>query len=106
MKRTGRLGFLLLTLISLTAGAVLPSAGLAGDTVAEAADNVVFGLPDSMGGGDAITGVDGDPDDVIGGNKDHSGTTDEDGHGEEIVRDLRLFEEMMRYLSSIFSLRI
>ena len=105
MKRTGWIGILLLAWISVAAWAVQPLAAYAGELPENSGNDAVYCLHGMVGDGKAPAGVDGDPDDVIGGNKNQSGATGAGGSGEEIAPEIRLIEKFLRHVIVIIWLQ-
>ena len=105
MKRTGWIGILLLAWISVAVGAVQPLAAYAGDLTVNSGDSPAYCLSGTLGDENTSIGVDGDPDDVIGGNKGQTDTSDADGSGDGNDPDVWLIEEFLRYVITIIWLQ-
>ena len=105
MKRTGWIGILLLAWISVAVVAVQPLAANAGDLPGNSDNSPTYCLSGAVDDENTSVGVDGDPDDVIGGNKGQSGTLDVDGSGGKIDQDVWLIEEFLRYVITIIWLQ-
>ena len=105
MKRTGWIGILLLAWISVAAWAVQPLAAFAGDLPGNSGNDPVYCLSGTPGDENTSASVDGDPDDVIGGNKGQTDTTDADGSGDGSDPDFWLIEEFLRYVIPIIWLQ-
>ena len=104
MKRTGWIGILLLAWILVAAGAAEPLATYAGELPENSGNDPVYCSHGTVDG-KAPAGVDGDPDDVIGGNKNQSGATGIGGSGEDIAPEIRLIEAFLRHVIVIIWLQ-